>query len=30
MMRFKETGDRRPYKNGAIKSEAIILEKPLG
>lgn len=28
-MGFKETGVRRPYENGSIKSEAIILEKPL-
>ena len=26
---FKETGVRRPYENGSIRSEAIILEKPV-
>jgi hypothetical protein len=28
-MGFLETGGRRPYENGSIKSEAIILEKPI-
>ncbi len=27
---FQETGNRRPYENGIVKSESVILEKMIG